>query len=202
MSEKPILFSGPMVRAILAGRKTQTRRVIKPQPVAVSDHHWNFSTSAMEAHNCKADTLASLLAGILPYQVGDILWVREAFRGSRGYDSQPPSAWGNKPIWYVADGEPDALRWGFLSDRARPSIHMPRHMSRIALRVTARRAERLQDITEADALAEGVDRPAVTIEGWEARTIFRNLIDSLNGRRGFTWNTNPWMAAYSFERVA
>lgn len=213
MVEKPILFSGPMARAILAGRKTQTRRVIKPQPAPVSDHHWNFITPAMEAHNVKADTLASLLLGILPIRAGDRLWVRETFAPRlNGVGEQD----GNRHYAkYRADknddsGPQDAMDWHPYPARWTPAIHMPRWASRIALAVTAVRVERLQAITEADAKAEGMGEPYLGDggDGYEElprivhrRDQFGALWDGLNARRGFAWDTNPWVAAYTFERV-
>lgn len=157
MSEKPIIFSGPMVRAILAGQKTQTRRVYK---------------------------------GLLP-ELGTLLWVRENFQGNVAYENRgyPPSNWGNKPIWYTADGKP--LPTFNVSDRIRPSIHMPRWMSRITLEVVALRVESLQDMKVGDDLAEGFDSvPA-----------FRKTWDKLNAHRGFGWDVNPTVAVYTFRRV-
>lgn len=160
MTTRPILFSGAMVRALLDGRKTQTRRALKEQPpeshrlVGIyAPHLTAVFNPAGRDHQGDPD---ADIAVRLPYAVGDLLWVREAFIGTRGYDGAPPSKWGNKPIWCIADGDPDREAWWHLSEHARPSIHMPRWASRLTLRVTAGRVQRVQDITEADAIAEGL----------------------------------------------
>lgn len=209
MRERPILFSDPMVRAILAGTKTQTRRVVKPQPspelladyAEIRDRYGSARTDAQMLSDCVP----------CPYgQPGDRLWVRETFIGARGYDRDPPSRFGNKPIWYCADGEPDRAQWWQLSDRKRPSIHMPRWASRITLEVTGVRVERLQDISEADARAEGarcVDRAtgrevmfpdeSQHIGSW--RLHFREIWESINGPG--SWDANPWVWAIAFRRL-
>lgn len=150
MKERPILFSAPMVRAVLRDidPKTQTRRICKLEVRAgMPEPEWQ-----------------SLLK-LCPYgQPGDRLWVREAFSGphiwERSDDGEvpavPPGTWPtDSPIWYWADGEPTHGDW----TRPRPSIHMPRWASRILLEVTKVRVERLQDISEADAVAEGCQWP-------------------------------------------
>lgn len=153
MADRPIIFSSPMVRALLAGTKTQTRRLLKPQPgdmdrpFAMEDGTWHVTDS----RGCNMSPLP------VRYAVGDRLWVREAFIGARGYDDDPPSRFGNKPIWYCADGAPDREKWWHLSNRLRPSIHMPRWASRLTLTVTEVRVQRLQEISEEDAIAEGAE---------------------------------------------
>jgi len=165
--EVPILFSAPMVRAILAG-KTQTRRIIKPQPGGHTA--WKDEESGLwftSGHGEAGDRNVPLRC-----QPGDRLWVKETFRGAAGYDHQPPRDWGNKPIWYCADGEPPASgSWWFLSNRARSPLHMPRWASRIDLLVTDVCVQRLQEISEEDAMAEGMiwDPPtAEDAEWWSA----------------------------------
>lgn len=172
----PIMFSAPMVRALLAGRKTQTRRMA-----------------------------TSPLARAEP---GDRLWVRESFRGAAGYEAQglPPAKWGNKPTWYVADGDPDPARWWHLSARTRPAIHMPRWASRLTLVVTEVRRQRLQDISEADARAEGMpitwdgkpyEPPPASVDHWQgyARASFFLLWGDLHGP---SLKDNPAVVALSF----
>jgi len=189
--EKPILFSGPMIRAILAGRKTMTRRILKPQPAmcgSVGDRH-------------------SFLSDLrLRFAVGDLLWVREAW-------AQYPIELNPQPedIWYKADGRspPSAAK----VHRWRSPIHMPRWASRITLRVTAVRVERLQEISEEDAQAEGIYWSEES-EGWTsgrnghefcdfhgawATFSFRKLWNSLHGPDA--WDANPWVSVTSFERV-
>jgi hypothetical protein len=126
MSEKPILFSTPMVKAILDGKKTMTRRVIKPQPLE------------------RIDDSEIILIGneFSPYKIGDILWVRETWN-CISYDGKTIEKY-----WYKADTDNASEKW-------RPSIFMPREAARIFLKVTGVMVERLQDITEDDAKKEG-----------------------------------------------
>ena len=180
MSEKPIPFNAPMVLAVLAGTKTQTRRIANPKR----------SIEPM-TDEC-------------PYgQPGDRLWVREAFAGSIAYERHgyPLKEWGNK-IWYIADGEPRSGQWTL----PRPSIHMPRALSRITLEVTGVRVERLQDISEADAQAEGAPsadlasgRECIFPHQGTYRWGFQLLWESINGPS--SWGSNPWVWCVSFRRV-
>lgn len=164
MNERPILFSAPMVRAILDGRKTVTRRIVKPvgndDAFVLLDHgkwFWPYRSDDGES-SITAD--GNETPHSCPYgQPGDRLWVREAFSGphcmdaSDGCKAVPPSKWGDcSRIWYWADGNPTEGDW----TRPRPSIHMPRWASRITLEIVSVRVERLQDISYEDALAEGV----------------------------------------------
>lgn len=187
--ERPIIFSAPMVRAIMAGEKTQTRRMLRPQP---------------------AEDIGLWLAeGRRPvWQVHDLLWVKETFIGARAYDDQSPKDWGNKPIWYCADGEPTpAELWWFLSERRRPSIYLPRWASRLTLRITDVSVQRLLDITEADAEAEGAPKCVIDEEGLfyedttrgTHRTGFAGLWSHIHGPDA--WDSNPWVAAITFERA-
>jgi hypothetical protein len=184
MGDLPIIFSAPMVRALLAGTKTQTRRVVKPQPAwgkpelyqAVSDEdpYWAVFD---------ADHIETRLR--IPYAPGDRLYVREACHLPKP---------GVAHLMYRAD-HPDAvcIRW-------RPSIHMPRWASRITLTVTEVRVQRLQEISEADAVAEGVD--AVTMDdvprqaAMSRRSDFSALWNRLHGPDA--WGQNPWVVAVSF----
>lgn len=211
MKERPILFSGPMVRAILEGRKTMTRRVVKlrygADVVVTNGQVWKPARVDYAGYvDC-------------PYgQVGDRLWVREAFSGphcmdaSDGCKAVPPSKWGDcSRIWYWADGNMTEGDW----TRPRPSIHMPRWASRILLEIVAVRVERLHEISEADAQAEGVERVVAGV-GWrrycdpdseevgvppcgDARRSFRSLWKFINGDE--SWNANPWVWVVEFKRV-
>lgn len=196
MKERPILFSGEMVRAILDGRKTMTRRVIKPQPRLTPSGLWMRSGPCEER----------LLYGTIrhedgstdkihewhdsPYgQPGDRLWVRETFA------CLEPLA--RTPIIYAADRGPKDYRW-------RPSIHMPRWASRITLEIAAVRVERVQDITEKDVEAEGLSLQPWSGEGpagWPKTAGFAQLWDSLNAKRGYGWDANPWVWVISFKRI-
>lgn len=224
MGERPILFSAPMVRALLSGEKTQTRRIAKPQPAHSCRYEMNGAgTHALhlagpsDAPVCvpvRATSADHRLA--CPYEAGQSLWVRETWCpgdpwvDTSGYDHDPPST-----IRYRADD--GAIRYPNTSDahaistkgwsaptRWRPAIHMPRWASRITLEVTGVRVERLQAITEADARAEGVD--AVSIADVPRRGTlhhrddFAQLWDRINGKRA-AWASNPWVWVVSFKRV-
>jgi hypothetical protein len=216
MSERPILFSGEMVRAILRGQKTVTRRVVRSQlgnrGEAVSDAHgvkyWRRGEED-PIRWCGCDGLGSLGWVRCPYGTpGDLLWLRESWhdRTDRPASMHDPSL-----VCYAADGEPaEPSRW-----RKRPSIHMPRWASRLTLRVTDVRVERVQEISEADAKAEGVryewdevighqwyPEPPGQVCSGNAREAFQWLWDSINGKRpGCAWADSPWVWVVSFERV-
>ena len=192
--DRPILFSGPMVRAILEGRKTQTRRVLKQQPIArdVRPNGFFGMTPFFSFTLCDDGGANSSMAVPIPYAIGDRLWVREAF----SYDRLDVDRDGTLPPWFWADGNPSDGDW----TKPKPSIHMPRWASRLTLIVADVRVQRLQEISEADALAEGC--PAQTAEdlaGMEARGWFCDLWDSLNAKRGFGWDANPWVCAVTFD---
>lgn len=202
MTERPILMSAPMVRAILAGTKTQTRRVVKPQPT-----HFN---PAGVPRRVNPDGGASAVIACPYGQSGDRLWVREAF----GHFERNDTLKQGDRIYYRTDGECVELHpW-------RPSIHMPRWASRITLEVTGVRVERLQDISEADAVAEGIERgdgfpgwyrgplagdsPSLVQCGFKIPTAFprlayRALWESINGPG--SWDANPWVWCVEFRRT-
>lgn len=171
--DRPIFFDTVSVRTILAGLKTQTRRA--------------FSLS-----QSRPDVLTeSSLKGWHPqYQRGDVLWIREAW----GIGIQ--SAGG---IIYKADyiDKQAPLAEG---QRWRPSLRMPRNAARIFLRVTDVRVERLQDISESDAIAEGLENAAAYTPK-ENIERFAAFWDSFSAKRGYGWDTNPWVWAYTFELV-
>lgn len=213
MKERPILFSAPMVRAILEGRKTQTRRVVKPQSAVLTD-------DTARALGVRPPPHQNTPVIQCPYgQPGDRLWVRETHAifnayGQHRKDGQRWGPWGGLPTTVSPDGTQIAYyREGFdRSDpgRWRPSIHMPRWASRIDLEVTGVRVERLQDISEADAIAEGLDHvadgaAAFGIRGlatsWDndPRVAYRRLWESINGPG--SWDANPWVWAVEFRRV-
>jgi len=192
MKEIPILFSTAMVRAIIDGRKTVTRRVCKC-PVSLIEELKEVDGFAWFG-NC------GVWKSEMPYQVGDTLWVRETWCNIE--DDIHYKA----DYIYRADGlyENDYwLKW-------RPSIHLPRKAARLFLRVTDVRAERLQDITNEDAIKEGVgfytprfetDIATSASESTTARTKFCSLWDSLNARRGYGWDANPWVFRVGFEKI-
>lgn len=218
MADRPILFSGPMVRALLAGTKTQTRRILKPQPeqFPIDDKGTLCEVGVIHV---EGDALPRIHHGRvitaqkLKYAVGDRLWVREAhaivprtaYRGSIGVGTIAQ-------MEHPTDEYSAALfREGF--DRSgrplwRPSIHMPRWASRLTLTVTDVRVERLQDCSVADAIAEGIR--GNEFEGWfdyrpgekprdflvDPRQSYRTLWNNINGEGA--WEANPWVAAYTF----
>lgn len=193
MTDRPIIFSAPMIRALLDGRKTQTRRVLNPQPSG-DGLYYDISAAKRALKVCK----------------GDWLWVREAcaivgnvdpgfvLYRANGYEAECERHGFDKPLPRESD-----VRW-------RPSIHMPRWASRITLIVTDTRVQRLQEISEEDAIAEGIYWTE-QFEGWTSGAgvdescdyhgakpalSYAKLWDRINGPGA--WEANPWVAAYSF----
>ncbi|HBO2839599.1 TPA: hypothetical protein ACP31N_002655 [Pseudomonas aeruginosa] len=192
MKERPILFTGPMVRAILEGRKTVTRRVVTPQP--------DFLGSMVDPNTPFKTLDAGLHARITcPYgQPGDRLWVREAWAADAQVDAIAPSDLSQgEPIWYPADLSVRQTGCSMISKgRVRPSIHMPRWACRILLEITAVRVERLQDISDPGALAEGVSHSEMH-SGDSLVDVFARLWESTGG----DWAANPWVWVLEFKRV-
>jgi len=203
MRERPILFNGAMVRAILAGQKTQTRRVVKGHAL-----DWL----------CKAQFTPEYVASpgndLCPFgQPGDRLWVRETHaifptHGQHRADGERWGPWGGLPTTLSPmGGEIAYYREGF--DRCdpgrwRPSIHMPRWACRLVLEITAVRVERLQAISAANALAEGIEEIGGRFtfnggmhESLTPRLSFQMLCDSTGG----DWASNPWVWVIEFKRV-
>ncbi len=193
MKELPIRFSGPMVKAILDGSKTQTRRVVKQDRDGLLDCK---PTPAWDAFwQCVA----------CPYgKPGDRLWVRETFGiddedGAVLYFADPDTAQNAEHARICEDRYP----------RRRPSIHMPRWASRILLEITDVRVERVQDISEADAQAEGIEY-SERFEGYcigmaehyhshDPRLSYASLWESINGPD--SWAANPWVWVVEFRRI-
>lgn len=184
MKERPILFSTPMVRAILEGKKTQTRRLIKPQPAAGVRNSVFVPSGLEDGHGRE---LQCSYGG-----PGDRLWVREAI----GIHIDPVKTGLEGVCVYRADF-PDGPNVTF-EPRWTPSIHMPRWASRITLEITGVRVERLRQITESDAQAEGC-----TGEHFDtALSDFIWLWDKINGKReGWAWANNPWVWVVEFARA-
>lgn len=200
--ERPILFSGGMVRAILDGRKTMTRRAVKPQfasdaepaeMCAITPEGWQTAGhSGRWWDSCSGNSDEAVRC---PYGVpGDRLWVRETWAQNWNQLSDTQI---DRAYVYRADGEARAqdngcdLPW-------RPSIHMPRSASRITLEVTGVRVERLREISEADAIAEGVERPESGIPICSARQWFRVLWEQINK----SWEPDTWVWVVEFRRIA
>lgn len=216
---KPIIFSGHMVRAILAGTKTQTRRLLKFQPRDATTIDWNTEEQAFVPWRLGTSTPSSGYRAGKPikasYEVGSELWVKEAFRLRADQDDVPPRQdWWKKGAWYQADDEtlePSGCGGG--AGKLRSSLFMPRWASRINLRVTALRVERLQAIQPCDVLAEGLERHPdgfsfrIPFQG-DARpivyaapaTAFASGWDHIHGSGA--WDQNPWVWVISFERIA
>jgi hypothetical protein len=221
MTEKPILFSAPMVRAILAGKKTMTRRVIKPQPECITDKGIYIDRKGSVLFQNKESKLGK-------YQVGNVLWVREKFqiypaqeflsrsREMKPYEKIPKQKPESYYVEYAAEQEAQR-KW-------RLSIHMPRWVARLFLKIRGVRVERLQDISNADVRKEGIcgEEYEVSCENsynngnctfrtkfnndcngcfQSARAQFSCLWDTLNAKRGYGWESNPWVWVYEFERV-
>ncbi len=243
MKERPILFSAPMVRAILEGRKTQTRRVVQSVgsddgfvlldhgngwwPYRSDDGERSFHTVKRNGNYYQDETPHSCPYG----KYGDRLWVRETWRigawdenrcaFALDYCDGPRKQWIDVPDPCCDDGElfnrlwqqstDDALAAGIKSDhngnfkwepgqspcRWRPSIHMPRWASRITLEVTGVRVERLNDISGADAVAEGVKSRLP--DNGIAQSEFAGLWESINGKG--SWYANPWVWVIEFKMV-
>lgn len=191
MKERPILFSGPMVRAILEGRKTQTRRVVKPNRSAPTASHVSCTPASDGSYWVEPGGWVACPYG----KPGDRLWVRETILRI-GDRSDPICA-----SIYAADGSmTPADAWPWKADRL-PSIHCPRGLSRITLEVISVRVERLQAISNEDAKAEGV-REYDGDEPGDYRGGFRDLWQSINGKRpGCSWDDNPWVWAIEFKVV-
>lgn len=226
MTDRPILFSGPMVRALLDGRKTQTRRVLgekrhklvaglsSEEMESLEIQGWNISDS----DTCFGDHLFKV-----PVSVGDRLWVRETWQTHSWaadcvtvrYQAETQTKGFTAQIEQIPYPNGDKNAFKFVPCKGpnywRPSIHMPRWASRLTLTVTDVRVQRLQAISEQDAKAEGL-KHWVTGAGsdwWEAEGVFNGtsgcpvfsfkmLWNSLNDDRGYGWNANPWVAVYTF----
>ena len=208
MKERPILFKGPLVRAILEGRKTVTRRALK-MPHAL----WETSATG---------ELVPIPANCPYGKPGERLWVREGFGEIYDYCEHPEMPGCPDENWHIAwkyraDGEFDMKEWDGVFTGWKPSIHMPRVACRILLEITAVRVERLQDISEDQAKAEGIVGVAFRPDdGWPictgymvgpddgkallkttATEAFAGLWESTGG----DWDANPWVWVVEFKRM-
>ena len=211
MKEHPILFNGQMVNAILNNRKTQTRRVIKPQPkkccqsVKTLEHGFHFNHQGIYDFRK------------YPYAIGDRLWVRETFRQGKPMINGPDY---NGSLAYKADYDK------YFPTKWTPSIHMPRYASRITLEITDVRVERIQEISEEDALSEGIIEhegivgcsgaggshheimgirydfnPYGDFEYEDGIEPFETLWNQIYEKRGYGWSVNPWVFVISFKKL-
>ena len=225
MNDKPILFQGSMVRAILAGRKKQTRRLIKPQPTLIDGEfkYYKNKNHQLTYSPYVSGHLDKFMRHYSPYGTkGDFLWVREnfTFNWHPYHDKcKIPKSWPDDLpeqglIYQATETDSEILNEASF----KPSIHMPRWASRLTLQVTKVRLQRLQDITEEDAMAEGIIQFAdkgyaqagavyidqnrissVDIEyvGDTAKEAFQLLWQSINGAK--SWEANPWVWPVDFN---
>lgn len=181
MKERPILFSGPMVRALLDGSKTQTRRVVKPQPRSDWDCVEETQPGVFDFFSSRDRHNHAYIKGGCPFGIaGDALWVRENFCFCE--DGKVAFAADNWDECPAEDG-----KW-------KPSIFMPRAVCRIVPEITSVRVERVASISEEDCLAEGIVKQL----GTTARAEYGALWDSLNAKRGYGWAKNPWVWVIGF----
>ncbi len=193
VSERGMIFNAEMVRALLDGRKTQTRRIIKDCTVG-RDPISKFIKIGKKFIGCYPEDVPELIRECCPYGVpGDRIWVRETWAEAgasapdlklyrANYPEHVPSIYENVP-------PAEEIRWT-------PSIHMPRTASRILLEITDVRVERLRSMSQDDARAEGV----IAASGpMEAGLAFRELWDSIYGDE--SWNSNPWVWVIKFKRI-
>lgn len=216
MNESPILFSAPMVRATLDGRKTQTRRVVQRTAL-----EW------LQSAGFTPEFVAARENDLSPYgYAGDRLWVKETFIAYGRWETRHSEKKG-RDEWHFVDMTIECDRaYQYATDDAnvplaadrggvlpgwhrRPSIFMPRAASRITLEIADVRIQRLQDINQVDAIAEGVERgfdgyhvdDGRHFHGTSARLSYASLWDGLNAERGFAWETNPFVWVVQFRRI-
>ncbi len=226
MKEHPIIFNTAMVQAILAGRKTQTRRIIKPQPdlFYMEEERDDYSVAVGKYCPVMVDekneveypgdeifgayTTDGVWGVKCPYgEAGDRLWVRETWSPWADEESQLAAMGENDKCLYKADYRTGCPPLEIGGDyHWHPSIHMPREYSRIDLEITDIRAERLQDISEADIKAEGISpytfaRGVLSDNPPEFRWAFIKLWDSINAKRGYGWEANPWVWPIKFKAI-
>jgi len=214
---KPILLNTEMVKAVLDGRKTQTRRVIKVDPIMFDNPKvlspdscvkFDFSTGGCQNHSAPANFINS------SYTVGDVLWVRETFKpfSNIGMEDELVGVTyraDNKSVMYY---NKDRKEYVFY-EKWKPSIHMPKKYARIFLKVTDVRVERLWDISNEDAIKEGVEKIGNTLSD----VFYKNYSENQSGfndpivsfaslwnstaKEPFKWDDNPYVFVYEFERV-
>lgn len=229
--DRPMLMSGPMVRALNACTKTQTRRTIKTQPSEIHftpERHSYLTGARVEIQAGKAwavfeYTMGEVEAIPCPYgKPGDRLWVRESWCEASPEHRDHRNV---RQAFYKADGESEEIRQRFIQAghdyRWRPSIHMPRWACRLTLEIIRVRVERLQDISEVDCIAEGIE--GKMSERWPGKKVwrdylarekdvgpdgewferpkdsYRSLWESINGPG--SWALNPWVWVVEFKRV-
>lgn len=191
----PILFSTAMVQALLDKRKTMTRRIVKSIEITENEGKFNFQSKKAWGQNVSKENLTDSFLGFgseCPYgKPGDVLWVRETFSVEHIENGK------HTGFQYKADDLIRNIRW-------KPSLFMPKEACRIFLEITNIRVERLQDISEEDAMDEGTGVMLYRNEFWEGdkdcyRKLFKLLWQSINGAD--SWNKNPWVWVVEFKQV-
>jgi len=181
---KGILFKPDMIQAIVDGRKTQTRRVIKNQPILMDKYYEKAFRKDFGLRKPR-------------YQVGEVVYIKEAWATEKMFDDLTPSEIegtpvGTVPIWY-RHGDTQFDRFGQTRGRWRSPRHMPEWAARYFIKILAVRAERLQEITEEDAISEGIDSDFQEYP----RLAFLELWNSIN--KDYQWESNPWVFVYEFN---
>lgn len=208
---KGMLMIAPMVRAILEGRKTQTRRIIRPQPGWDWWHITCRTYSPAKTHRRTGEEYPG--KEVFGFASEDVGWVCPHPPSSLVYGKETFSPWADSATKNALRSKDEAVyRADFIDhvsplnlggwEKWTPSIFMPRHLSRITLRIESVRVERVQDITEKDAECEGVIDNSVEINSTENRPWrdgYKRLWESINGKG--SWAKNPWVWAYTFSRV-
>jgi hypothetical protein len=210
--ERPILFSAPMVRALLDGSKTQTRRIVKPQPHIDAAGNFCVGKSCYGQDGAGRPVTKAFVEWHCPHgKPGDRLWVRETWAQPAALDPGPTVYRADYPACVLKGYENvpavDDITW-------KPSIHMFRRDSRVLLEIVSVRVERLDDCSAADAVAEGIRRVGPGFERWhpdpadvhhtgstqDPLLAYRGLWESINGAG--SWAANPWVWVVEFKRVA
>ncbi len=204
MKEHPIIFSSPMIRAILEDRKTQTRRIILPQPTkTINDWSWDaepvpaviyrrWPHRLIESRGRQKRSAGELTPAKIRCRYGvpgDRCWVKESFLYRNN---------NRESVVYRADLDSEVAGMGAMYGGWKPSIHMPRSASRITVEITEVRVQRLQEISEGDAIAEGITCTH-DVDG-SAQDHFAELWDSINAKR-MPWASNPWVWAIAFRWI-
>lgn len=222
VKERPILFSGPMVRAILDGSKTQTRRIVKPQPryrddvsdpTGITTNGWWWTKpngTGVHSQDTAEECMAKALKTFCPYSVGMELWVRETWAGRTDIDGTQGPERAKHYCMYRADGGEgvrDPLNYHDWGGKWKPSIFMPRWACRIELELTDVRCQRVQETSHEDADAEGIHATKWATTPLDLREqrlslvqlAYSHLWDEINGKG--SWESNPWVWALSFKML-
>lgn len=234
MKTHPLLMSPTMVQATLreiekpGTGKTNTRRVLKPHPENIVSKHpifrdgdcrWPTNMTGVSIVSNKPHPPERYLEDFPPkYQIGDLIYIREAWKTHVAYQDLAPSEMtGEEPVRYLADDSVQTWGWntdGPVDGRFRQGMHMPRMFSRITCEITDVRIERVQDISEADAIAEGAPiaerqwtadgsgNQCLTKDTWRRvgpQKWYKELWDSLNEARGYGWDQNPWVFSIHYK---